>query len=70
MGGLCARSWANGATRNSTRAAQIGRMAHGLTSQHALNDHFCPDFGEFFGIDGRNTLARSADSLFHRSLVI
>src|SRR6202041_3104268 len=39
-GGLCARSCVNGATKNSTKAAQICRILHNLTSQHALNDDF------------------------------
>jgi hypothetical protein len=39
-GGLCARSCASGATRNSTRAAQIGRMAHGLTSEQEMVQDF------------------------------
>jgi hypothetical protein len=40
MGGLCARSCARGATRNSTTAAQIWRMAHGLTSEHEMVQDF------------------------------
>ena len=53
-GGLCARSCVNGATRNSTRAAQICRMVHNLTSQHALNDDFVRISPNFSAKDGGN----------------
>jgi hypothetical protein len=53
MGGLCARSCARGATRNSTSAAQICRMAHGLTSEHEMVQDFLlvsEEFGEGGGV--------------------